>query len=187
MSKRKNISRMLKTNQGNDLANYLIKRSHKQLYVGIDCSNGFDIQATIVEDFLDYCILVSSLKTEDGAPRWAKWIDSVDRSFKNGFCFVGDFINEGTVEIPLGRSKLILVQASLHDDELRSGFLRQFRVIRMDPTGNLSPTHIATDDRRGGWALHIRDLTANHLKDLDVVNPSADETGKQNRFSNVEI
>jgi len=154
-----------------------------RVHIGVDKSTSKDYSVMIVEDFLDFVINASRLKTAEDAPRWAKWIESVDTSIKTGYCFVGEFINGGTVEVPLGKQKLILVQASLTDEKLRSGFLRQFRVIKMDADANtFTPTHIATDDRRGGWALRMRDLTANLLKDLE--NPSKPET---NRFQNVEI
>jgi len=139
-------------------------------------------QWVIVEDFLDQILLASALRTREDAPRWAKWIDDVDITIKTGYCFIGEFVNGGTVEIPLGKPKLILAQASLPDKEMHSGFLRQFRVVKMDALGGITPTHIATDDKRGGWALRMRDLTANLLRDLERV-----EKPDTNRFSNVEV
>lgn len=137
----------------------------------------------IREDFLEEIIKVSKLKTEPDSPQWAKWIDRVDETCKTGYAFVGDFINSGTTEVELGRTRLILAQASLRDDKNKhTGYLRQFRVVLMKPSGKLKATHIATDDRRGGWALRIRGLTANLLKDV-----WRQENPKESRFGNVQV
>lgn len=140
-------------------------------------------ETMIVEDFLEFIISAACLKTSEGAPYWAKWIDSVDPTIKTGWCFVGEFINAGTVEVPLGKPKLILAQVSLADEKMKTGYLRQFRVLKMEADGQtLYATHISTDDRRGGWALRIRDHTANLLKDFCISHKP-----EGNRFQNVEV
>ena len=185
-------------------------KKSKNYFIGVDSASGSDVtrslimqvghviiptvgrndtprsvkgETMIVEDFLPFVINATGFHAPEDTPRWAKWIDSVDPSLKTGWCFVGEFINDGTVEVPLGKEKLILAQVSLPDEKMKTGYLRQFRVLRMEADGQtLYATHIATDDRRGGWALRIRDITANLLKDLNRV-----EKHETNRFQNVEV
>ncbi|HCR70736.1 MAG TPA: hypothetical protein DIW23_04775, partial [Anaerolineae bacterium] len=136
-------------------------------------------------------IRVAKLESEPGLPKWAKLIDYIDTDFKNGFCFVGEFIGEGTVQIPIGKMRLIFVQSSITYDKHKTGKLRQFRIVKMEKDGTLHWTRIATDDSTGGWALRIRDKTKNFLSQLESIeelkeNKNQDED-KPSRFSQVKL
>jgi hypothetical protein len=140
----------------------------------------------IAHDFLSLLVSASFLDVHEHGQQWAKWIDRVDTSLITGYCFIGDFIIDGTNEIPTGKPRLILVCSKIPDETMKKGFLRMFRVVKMEADGKLfRPTHIATDDRKGGWALRIRDLTHNLLMDINGVKPTGES--EASRFKNVEV
>ncbi len=121
------------------------------------------------EYFLDEIILTADLPIDDNAPRWARYIDEIDTSQRNGWMFIGEFIPDGTVEVA-GKPRLILAQSSVTSDAMRSGFLRHFALVILLADGGLRPTGIKTDDQRGGWALRIRDHALAWLSKLEAAN-----------------
>lgn len=124
----------------------------------------------LLETFLDDIILTADLPIDDRAPRWAKYIDQVDTAKRDGWMFIGEFINDGTVEVVLDKPCLILAQSSVTDDKMRSGYLRYFALVILLTDGDLHPTGIKTDDRRGGWALRLRDHALAWLAKLEAAN-----------------
>ena len=122
----------------------------------------------------------AGLKPADEDTSWAKWIDRVALEEKGGYCFVGDFIQKGTAELVIEKSRLILLCAGYKSDD---GPIKLYRVLLINPQGQIKPTHIGTDDRVKGWAYRIRELVANLLPELDAA-PVKAQPGK---FAAIEV
>lgn len=99
---------------------------------------------------------------------WVKTIDRVDTNARNGYAFVGDWVNEGTVEIEI-KPQAFLVHFNHGSVKYHTG---EYAVVTMDASGELHPGGIMTDDRACGWALRIRDQVAELLNDLSNVEQS---------------
>ena len=93
---------------------------------------------------------------------WCKYVDAVDKAKTNGYCLVGDFIRDGTVEIA-SKPRLFLVMTA-------SGSMKYhvatYRIVQMDADGTLEATGICTTDKIHGWALRLRDAVADLLTEL---------------------
>lgn len=107
---------------------------------------------------------------------WAKWIDSVNRENKTGFCFHGDFFGDGDVEIDITRPRLALVAASTGLDAypFRGGrgtyrYIYEYHgVFMVSPAGAIEPTGLVATPG-AGWALSIRDQVAMLLDRINQV------------------
>lgn len=98
---------------------------------------------------------------------WAKFIDSVDPKGKDGYAFKGDWINDGTVEVELGKPRLALVYFRHGSMKYNYG---EYAVVKITADGQLEPTGIMASDADGkGWALRIRDLVIAELVSLDDI------------------
>lgn len=83
---------------------------------------------------------------------WAKFVNLVNESEKNGFAFEGDFINDGTSEIAI-LPRVFLVKTSSGSVKYQ---IEYYNVILMDAEGNLSASDVSTTGPERGWALRIR-------------------------------
>lgn len=104
----------------------------------------------------------SGLQHDSRWNQWAKWIDRVDQTKSDGYCFVGNFINDGTIEVKGGKQRLVLVKRTTGS---RAHQNAQYRVVIWHPDGSVTPTDLQTDDSPG-WALRLRDATASVLASL---------------------
>lgn len=87
---------------------------------------------------------------------WVKEIDAVDANQPNGYCFVGKFINDGTVEIEKKKHVYLIAGTS----GSRKHNTTEYRVVTMDENGILHKSEIHTDNDKAGWSLRIRDAIA---------------------------
>lgn len=87
---------------------------------------------------------------------WVKEVTGVDAKQDNGYCFVGKFINDGTVEIE--KSKRVFLVAGTSGS--RKHNTTEYRVVTMDADGILHKSDIHTDNDTAGWSLRIRDQIA---------------------------
>lgn len=124
-----------------------------------------------VREFLEEVLEASEGKQDPGFPQWAQWVDSVDPDGVDGFAFVGDFINPGTVEVEVGERRLILATACSGNRKYRA---KDYRILVLEADGMLHRTEIGTREivieSRGGstgsWALRIRDQVVALLDEL---------------------
>jgi hypothetical protein len=126
-----------------------------------------------IREFRKEVLEAADLKRDHRFKEWCKWIDKVDPQGTNGYAFEGEFIQEGTTEVEIGRPRLILVSTCAGS---RAYHTRHYRVLLLQADGTLECTDIATDDTTAGWALRIRDRTAALLDSLsDVADRQPDE------------
>ena len=109
---------------------------------------------------------------------WAKRVDRIDEAQRNGYMYVGEFINRGTVEVRPGRSVYIVA--------IQSGSRRYrtttYTVVLMHSDGTLETTEYRTTDDTPGWALRLRDAVMTLLREQDtgsqdVAGHEADDQG----------
>lgn len=87
---------------------------------------------------------------------WVKEVTAVDATQPNGYCFVGKFINDGTVEIEKGKHVYLVAGTS----GSRKHNTTEYRVVTMDTDGTLHKSKIHTNNDKAGWSLRIRDQIA---------------------------
>lgn len=92
---------------------------------------------------------------------WVKRITAVDTSKQNGYCFQGEFINSGTVEIT-NEPQLFLIAGTSGS---RKNNTTTYLVVVL-VNGKLERTEIQTDNGKSGWALRIRDAVAAKLTEI---------------------
>ena len=121
--------------------------------------------------------VASALDVDRRFRAWAKAIDRVDESKADGYAFVGDFVNSGTVEVEV-RPRLFLVMAESGSAKYHYA---NYVVVKMNADGSLEATDITTDGKSAGWALRIREQVAQALSALsgEVVNPLAEIDSQQ--------
>jgi hypothetical protein len=99
---------------------------------------------------------------------WCKEVTGIDSTKQDGYCFVGEFVRQGTVEVTL-RPTLYLVMT-------QEGSMRfhhaTYRLVEMDAEGNLTPTDLYTTSAKPGWALRLRERVAERLAALKAQPPS---------------
>jgi DNA-binding FrmR family transcriptional regulator len=107
------------------------------------------------------CVFAASLLERDNRfNAWVRRIESIDPTANNGYCFVGPWIQDKTIEIKRGETMVLLVAAATGS---RRSQTTEYRVVVLDESGILQLTDIATDDTDRGWALRIRDDIAKLL------------------------
>lgn len=127
-----------------------------------------------ISDLFKEAIEASGLNTDYRFKQYVKWIDVVDFEKSNGYAFVGDFVNHGTVEYQIGKPRLLLVQSTTGSMKYNH---QNFQVIRMNPDGSLEKTAIHDTDEERGWALRIRgevDTLLNELSQAEAPSPFAE-------------
>lgn len=87
-----------------------------------------------------------------GSQSWIKTVTAVNGK-SNGYCFEGDFLGKGDIEIEI---KYTVFLAKTQSGS-RNGNSGDYFVILMDDLGKLHCTDFGTDDRSPGWALRLRD------------------------------
>lgn len=129
--------------------------------------------------------LLETAEAADGTRdhRWKKWakrVDSVDTSKNNGYAFVGEWVEKGTIDEP-AQPGLYLTGITRGSNKYQT---TTYRFIRMDSDGNLHDTGIVDNDETRGWALRVREQVKSLLADiqnLETANPLADFTTEQLR------
>lgn len=126
---------------------------------------------------------VTDLAIDHRFKTWVKWIDAIDAEKQNGYALVGEFVRDGTVEIEVGRPRLLLAQATSGSMKYRNAY---YQVVRLNADGTLEALDIATDDKVAGWALRIRDRISVALAELEAAplldvgsNPLAEFSAEQ--------
>ena len=93
---------------------------------------------------------------------WAKPVKRVDMSLSNGYCFIGDFVPDGTIEVEIKPTVFLVMTSS----GSRKYQVNCYNIVVMDAEGNLTATDIQTDGQTRGWALRIRQQVADLLKEM---------------------
>lgn len=96
---------------------------------------------------------------------WAKTVTSVNTKLSNGYCFGGEFVNDGTVEVEI-KPQVFLVKTSSGSYKYQTSY---YNIIVMDVSGKLAATDIQTNDKTRGWAPRIRGQVDELLQTLDAV------------------
>lgn len=125
-------------------------------------------------------IKASGLPVDSRWKSWVKWVDSVNQEEVDGYAFVGDFVEGGTIEYEIGAPKLLLVASESGSAKYKSF---SYQVVLMKADGELEPIEDLYDGgKTKGWALRLRDKVASYLAEIsgEIVNPLA-------QFSDQEI
>lgn len=117
----------------------------------------------IYDNLIKSLIEAADAKQDSRWRRWAKVVEDVDKRQSNGFCFLGDFIANGTVEISNDKPLVVLLATT---DGSRRYQTITYNVLVIHPDGRIEKTGITTDDNARGWALRIRDRVAELLVNL---------------------
>lgn len=100
---------------------------------------------------------------------WAKYIDSIDTSKPNGYCFEGDFLRKGTNEISSDSPQLVLLAAEVGS---RGNHSYHYQVIRIETDDTISvPSELYDKGDESGWALRLRDKVKAELDKINTVEP----------------
>jgi hypothetical protein len=105
-----------------------------------------------------------------GTFEWCKWVDGVDATKSNTYAFPGNFIDRGTVQVKLGRPRVILACAVAGS---RRYPVKHYRFLTLDAAGTLEATPIQDTDEKSGWALRVRDAVKALLDSLSQTTPTA--------------
>lgn len=133
-----------------------------------------------IRDFKKEVLETSGLSVDRRFRSWVKWIDRVDMNKTDGYAFEGDFINDGTIEVEIGKPRLLLAQATNGSAKHNYPY---FRVVLLKEDGILQATEIKTNGEKPGWALRIRDSVAHLLNELSMMEP----VSALSRFSDNEL
>ena len=108
---------------------------------------------------------------------WAKRVTKVDTHLSNGYAFEGDFIPDGTVEVPVEPAVYLVATVA----GSRQYHTTTYHVLTMDAEGVLRATQIMTTDAKPGWALRIRDQVAALLAEVSgqQADPLADHSDEE--------
>jgi len=87
---------------------------------------------------------------------WAKMVTGIDTKQSNGYCFEGDFVKDGTVEVEI-KPAVFLTKTSRGSRRYPTA---TYNVLTMNAEGDLALTDIRTTDKTRGWALRIREQVA---------------------------
>ncbi len=121
----------------------------------------------VYNDFVGMLFAAAGVGTDSRFRNWAKTIEGVDSRLTNGFCFIGQFVKSGTVEIAV-KPQLFLVAGT-------TGSMRYhhttYAVVEMTETGELKATGLQTDDKTDGWALRLRDAVLARLAEIAGATP----------------
>lgn len=123
-----------------------------------------------IRDFQREVLKASNLSIDRRFRSWVKWIDRVDTNKTDGYAFVGDFIKDGTIEIEIGKPRLLLAQATSGSMKYNYSY---YRVVQLNADGSLAPLNIESNSQQNGWALRIRDEVKSVL---DSLNGATTET-----------
>jgi hypothetical protein len=125
----------------------------------------------IFDNLQKEAIKAAGLEADSRWKRWVKFVDRVDTSQSDGFAFVGDFINEGTIEVDLPTSRLALVCTTTGSNKYRTS---HYQVVWVNPDKSITPVDgLSTNDSKRGWALRLRDKVAALLDQTPDDNPLA--------------
>lgn len=95
------------------------------------------------DDLPKRALALCEIPTDSRFKTWAKWVNSVDPSKNNGFAFVGDFIKDGTIEVAVEQSRVILCAAVSGSRRYQT---TTYGVCVLHPDGTLEATDIQTTD-----------------------------------------
>lgn len=108
----------------------------------------------------------SKLELDHRFKQWVKFVDRVDVSKSDGYAFVGDFVESGTVEVPK-RKRVLLCAAE-------SGSMRYhkcyYQVCVLNADGTIDAWDIQDNNGEKGWALRMRQDIAELVADVDREN-----------------
>lgn len=109
-----------------------------------------------IREFREELFAASELNFDHRWEKWAKRVERVDTSAKDGYAFVGPFMDDGTIEIEI-EPAVYLVGSETGSTKHRH---MDYVVVTIDGEGHFHKTDIHTDNTEKGWALRIRDSVA---------------------------
>jgi hypothetical protein len=112
---------------------------------------------TYLGDLAEAIWATANLDRDTRFKSWIREVKSVDKSQENGYCFVGEWVHDGTVELTGRDTRRVYLVSSTTGS--RRNQLTEYGVVEM-VGGQLYRTTIATDSARPGWSLRIRDQVA---------------------------
>lgn len=97
----------------------------------------------------------SEIQIDHRFKNWAKIIDSVDTSKRDGYMYNGRYINDGTIELEPRRYVILCAAQS----GSRAYNYYQYQVLILHPNGEIEKTDVEDDEKQNGrgWALRLRD------------------------------
>ena len=123
--------------------------------------------ATRIGDLLQDLVKATGLHQDHRFDPWAKKVKAVDAQLDNGYCFVGGFIKEGTVEYPLERTIYVVMTSQ----GSRNYQVKHYTVVVMDENGQFALPGLHTTGEKPGWALRLREGVQRLLADKPEVVP----------------
>lgn len=108
------------------------------------------------------------MKTDHRWNKWVKFVTKIDPKGNDGYAFSGDFVKDGTIELEMSKSRLLLCAAETGSAKYRS-YDYAFAVLH--PDGRITKTGVGTDGAKG-WALRLRDAGIDLLNSLNGVTPA---------------
>lgn len=117
---------------------------------------------TAIHDLYDALVWVSDVEQDDRfSGNWVKTITGLDTSKRDGYMYVGEWVERGTVELRRGEQQVFLVAGT---EGSRKYQTTTYQVVVINEAGEFEKTGIRTDDDQPGWALRIRDDIAKLLE-----------------------
>lgn len=117
-----------------------------------------------ISNWLDRAIKASKLDTDHRFKKWARIVQKIDATKKDGFAFVGPYFEPGTSELDISKPLVILVASETGSMKYRT---TSYQVVILSVDGGFEITDISTTNKPAGWALRIRDKVAALLHDLE--------------------
>lgn len=117
---------------------------------------------TQIRELEKEALAASGLPLDHRFKKWVKWVDAVDLKGQDGYAFKGELVKSGTVEVEVGRPRILLVAATSGSAKYQT---THYRALRFEADGTLTPTDVKTDNGKDGWALRIRDAVARLVAD----------------------
>lgn len=124
---------------------------------------------TQIRDLKQEVLAASELKLDSRWKQYVKWIDAINPKLNDGYSLVGGFICDGTVQVDIGKRRLLLACAESGSAKYRYGY---YKILILEEDGSLTPTDIEACDEKRGWALRIREPVQ---KLLDEIGPVAEK------------
>ena len=129
-----------------------------------------------IENLYQRIIEASDLDIDRKWSPWVKRIDSIDSTKKGGYMFVGDFIQDRTIEYE-PKAGLALACARHGSRKYNQNY---YQLILLHPSGDIEPIGDEVSDEDRGWALLLKPEVEKQLLTISLYYahsdiPSADE------------
>ncbi|KKK56300.1 hypothetical protein LCGC14_3065920, partial [marine sediment metagenome] len=106
----------------------------------------------MIENLFQRIIEASGLDIDRKFLPWVKRIDSIDSTKKGGYMFVGDFIQDRTIEYE-PKAGLALACARHGSRKYNQNY---YQLILLHPSGDIEPINDEISDEDRGWALLLK-------------------------------